>query len=113
AQSSQWPPGGRVIGTRIGNAAVGGYSDDGMRRFIVDFAGGDLDGLDARQPVKAHVAGTGAAIDAVTVERLPDTGMWRLAFRAQSDSGDPVDLRGHLSLYGESLTETWTYLWTP
>jgi glucan biosynthesis protein len=24
-----------------------------------------------------------------------------------------VDLRCYLTLYGEALTETWTYLWTP
>jgi glucan biosynthesis protein len=25
----------------------------------------------------------------------------------------PIELRCYLTLYGEALTETWTYLWNP
>lgn len=116
ATSSRWPPGGKVIATRIGSAAVGGYDEDssgGMRRVLVDFSGGDLDGLSPAQPVKAEVKANGGDVDAITVEQLPGTGVWRVAFRLAPKSDGPVDLRCYLSLYGEALTETWSYLWSP
>jgi glucans biosynthesis protein len=116
ATSPRWPPGGKVIATRVGSAAVGGYderSSGGMRRVLVDFAGGDLDGLNAAQPVKAEVKANGGDIDAVTVEQLPGTGTWRVAFRLAPKGDSPVDLRCYLTLYGEALTETWSYLWSP
>ncbi|MFO7278530.1 MAG: glucan biosynthesis protein G [Pseudomonadota bacterium] len=111
--SHQWPPGGRVISTRIGKAAMGDYVEQGWKRFVIDFAGGDLDGLDRTQPVEAHVSGEGVQIEAVSVERVPDTGAWRVAFRAKPNGRKAIDLRCYLTLYGESLTETWTYLWNP
>jgi glucans biosynthesis protein len=112
AQSSRWPPGGKVIATRIGTAAIGGYDEStGARRVLVDFAGGDLDVLDRSQPVTAEVKANGGTVDAVTVEQLPGTGIWRVAFRMTPKGDGRVDMRCHLSLYGEALTETWSYLW--
>ena len=51
------------------------------RRVLVDFAGGDLDGLNGAQPVRAEVKANGGDVDAVTVEQIPGTGTWRVAFR--------------------------------
>jgi glucans biosynthesis protein len=112
----QWPPGGRAIATRIGSAAAIGanaQAAQGMRRVIVDFAGGDLDVLNGTQPVKAQAKANGGDIDAVTVERLPENGVWRMAMRLKPNSDKPVELRCYLALYGEALTETWTYLLNP
>ncbi|HEV7715761.1 MAG TPA: glucan biosynthesis protein [Steroidobacteraceae bacterium] len=118
SNSTQWPPGGKVIATRVGNAGVGGYDDRGgssagQRRVLIDFAGGDLEGLNAAQPVKAEVKANGGDIDAVTVEQLPGTNTWRVAFRLTPKGDAPVDMRCYLSLYGEAMTETWSYLWSP
>ena len=45
----------------------------------------------------------------VRVERL-DSGAWRVTFRVLPAKGkQAVDLRCYLTLYGEALTETWTY----
>ncbi len=112
ANSNRWPPGGKVIATRIGTAAVGGYDEKSRaRRVLVDFAGGDLDVLGAAQPVRAELKANGGDIDAVTVERLPGTGTWRVAFRLTPKGDGPVDMRCYLTLYGEALTETWSYVW--
>jgi glucans biosynthesis protein len=110
-----WPPGGKVIATRVGNAGVGGYDDPSSRsrRVLIDFAGGDLEGLNGAQPVKAEVKANGGDVDSVTVEQLPGTGTWRVAFRLTPKGNSSVDLRCYLTLYGEALTETWTYLWSP
>jgi glucans biosynthesis protein len=115
ATSPRWPPGGKVLATRVGSAAVGGEGDrsaEGMRRVLVDFAGGDLDGLNASQPVKAEVKANGGDVDVVTVEQLPGTTTWRVAFRLAPKGDGPVDMRCYLTLYGEALTETWSYLWS-
>jgi glucans biosynthesis protein len=110
--STQWPPGGKVIATRFSRIVSGTTVVPGMRRVIVDFAGGDLDSLAGAQPVQAAASATGGEIDDVTVERLAANGVWRVSMRLKS--GDkPVDLRCYLTLYGEALTETWTYLWAP
>jgi glucans biosynthesis protein len=113
--SQLWPPGGRVIATRVANAGVGSYDDSSSRtrRVLIDFAGGDLEGLNAAQPVRAEVKANGGDVDAVTVEQLPGTGTWRVAFRLTPKGNGSVDLRCYLTLYGEALTETWSYLWSP
>jgi len=71
AQSPRWPPGGRVVATRSGKPAMGdnkGHFAPGARRMLVDFAGGDLDGLESAQPVKADVSAENGQIEAVTVQ---------------------------------------------
>lgn len=110
--SNVWPPGGKVIATRVGNAGVGTY-DDRARRVLIDFAGGDLEGLSGEQPVRAEVKANGGDVDAVTVEQLPGTDTWRVAFRLTPKGNGSVDMRCYLTLYGEALTETWSYVWNP
>jgi periplasmic glucans biosynthesis protein len=116
AQEPQWPPGGRAIATRSGNPAMGdnrGHFGPGARRMLIDFAGGQLDGiLDGAQPVKAELSAENARIDALTVERIVQNGVWRVAFVVTPKSRKPVDLKCYLTLYGEVLTETWVYQWS-
>jgi periplasmic glucans biosynthesis protein len=117
AENPRWPPGGRVISVRSGNPAMGdnkGHFGPGARRMLVDFASGQLDGLEGTQPVKAALSADNAQIDAVTVQRVPESGAWRLAFVVTPRPKKPqVSLRCYLTLYGEVLTETWVYQWTP
>lgn len=114
AESVRWPPGGKVVATRVGSADVGSAENRApasMRRVIIDFQGGDLDGMRSEQPVQAHIEASSGKIDSVTVERIPELGIWRAAFRYDPKDGQPADLRCYLTLYGEALTETWSYLW--
>jgi glucans biosynthesis protein len=114
-ESSRWPPGGRVVATRSGSPVMGdnrGHFAPGARRMLIDFAGGDLDGLRAEQPVKAQLSADNGVVQALTVERLPATGAWRVTFVVAPKARRPVDLRCFLTLYGEVLTETWVYQWT-
>jgi glucans biosynthesis protein len=116
SRSPQWPPGGRVIGTRSGGILAGGPNGQtvpNVRRMVVDFAGGDLDELYAAQPVQAQITANGGEVEDVTVQRLPQSATWRVSFKLKTTSERPADLRCYLTLYGEALTETWTYLWKP
>jgi periplasmic glucans biosynthesis protein len=115
SHSNQRPPGGRVVSTRTGAIPAGtnGQAVQGVRRMVIDFAGGDLDDLYAAQPVQAQITSNGGEVEDVTVQRLPQSAIWRVAFKLKPGSEKPVDLRCYLTLYGEALTETWTYLWKP
>jgi glucans biosynthesis protein len=108
-QSPAWPPGGRAVATRSAPAR----GRDNSRRILIDFAGADLDTLDANQPVKAALSAHNSDIDNVNVQRLAENGMWRVSFRLQPKNNQAADLRCYLTLYGEALTESWMYLWTP
>jgi glucans biosynthesis protein len=110
--TTQWPPGGKVIATHFSRVMNGTNVVPGMRRVIVDFAGGDLDSLAGAQPVQAQASASGGEIDDISVERLAANGVWRVSMRMKTND-KPVDLRCYLTLYGEALTETWTYLWSP
>jgi glucans biosynthesis protein len=115
SHSSARPPGGRVIATHSGGILAGpnGQALPNVRRMVVDFAGGDLDDLYAAQPVQAQVSANGGEVDEITVQRLPQSATWRVSFKLKTTSEKPADLRCYLTLYGEALTETWTYLWKP
>lgn len=115
SHSNSWPPGGRAIATRSGAilANGNGQSSTAARRMVVDFAGGDLDDLYAAQPVQAQITANGGDVEDVTVQRLPQSATWRVSFKLKPTSDRAVDLRCYLTLEGEALTETWTYLWKP
>jgi glucans biosynthesis protein len=110
-QSPLWPPGGRSIATRT--AKYSNKAGDNSLRFLVDFSGGDLKTLEGSQPVSAQISAHNGDVSDVQVQRLVENGAWRVVFRVNPKSGQSVDLRCYLTLYGEALTETWTYLWTP
>jgi glucans biosynthesis protein len=111
--SPLWPPGGKVLATRITSATPDeqrSLSHSDARRVSIDFGGGDLAGLDPMQPLQALMTASGGTAENVTVEKLTDSGLWRVSFLVVPEHPhDTVDLHCFLQLYGESLSETWTY----
>jgi len=63
--------------------------------------------------VRAEASADNGQIEALTVQRVPQTGAWRAAFVVTPKAKKPVDLKVYLTLYGEVLTETWVSQWTP
>jgi glucans biosynthesis protein len=112
SSSPLWSPGGRAIATRTAIARGHGGGET-ARRILIDFAGGDLDALVGTQPVKPEISAHNGDIDNVVIQRLVENGVWRVSFRLLPKNSQAMDLRCYLTLYGEALTETWTYLWTP
>jgi periplasmic glucans biosynthesis protein len=116
SQAPQWPPGGRVVATHTAAPVVGedkARYGPGARRVMVQFAGGDLDGLEVGQPVRAEVSADNGKIESLTVQRIPGLNVWQVAFVVTPRVAKrPVDMKSFLSLYGEVLTETWVYQWT-
>jgi glucans biosynthesis protein len=102
--------------TRNGWGAIPGAKDKpkrDLRQFIVDFRGGELRGLDGSQPLEADITASTGRVQNVTVERLPGEEDWRVAFKLSPDGEKPVDMRMFLSLRGQRVSETWSYVWRP
>lgn len=104
----------RAVATRVG---VDPTYDD-TRRFTIDFDGPTLQGLDRHSQVFAEITSSDNGF--VTENRCfknEFTGGWRVAFKLDTDDHnlDPVELRCFLKLMpeGQTLTETWSYLWHP
>ncbi len=105
----------RVVRTRNGWGAVPGASDPPpktKRQFIVDFEGGRLGRLGEELPVEPVLETTSGEIENLTASRLPDSDQWRVSFKLSPEGDKPADMRLHLELRDERLTETWNYVWT-
>jgi glucans biosynthesis protein len=102
------PSGGRVVATRRDRGTA-----DGAYRFVIDFAGKELDALPANSILRGVVSG--AAQDDVAdildqqVVKNPATGGWRLTFQVRPKK-TPAELRAFLDKDGNALTETWSYV---
>jgi periplasmic glucans biosynthesis protein len=100
----------KVVATRVG---VGGRPGrppaPGVRKFVVDFAGGRLPGLGTQSGVQAAVNVRPGQAMAVAAYPVVGTDRWRLMFDVAVAAGNVVDLRAFLRLGAESLTETWIY----
>jgi periplasmic glucans biosynthesis protein len=99
-------PLGRVVATRTGSVP---YAPK-QRRFVVEFASGELSTLAGEQPVAANVALTSGKLVRTYVEPLPmqekSKGAWRMVIDVEPDAAKPADLRAALQLRGVTLTET-------
>lgn len=79
----------------------------GVTKYVVDFEGGRLAGLDRRSGVVPVVsASLGQPMDAVAYP-VVGTHRWRLMFDIASPAGRELDLRAYLRLGEDALTETW------
>lgn len=111
----------QVDRTRVGRDALPGQADagpEGARRFVVDFQGGPLVGLDPEAPVRAVVETLAGTISDVRTRALPEPGGWRVTFALEPDGARPADMRLRIELDAADgtatpLSETWTYVWYP
>lgn len=105
----------QVERTRSGWDALPGEADPpprSRRRFVVDFGTGGAEAAVPAEVPRAVVETTSGAVSDVVVQRLPGGG-WRAAFDLLPDGGRRADLRLWLSVDGEAVSETWSYLWDP
>lgn len=108
----QRPPAGRVVSTRRDR----GNTED-AHRFVLDFAGKQLNALSADAPIRAVVSvasapDTGEILDQHLLKN-PVTGGWRLTFQTRVKKAEPLELRAFLAMEKTTLTETWSYAVLP
>lgn len=85
-------------------------STPGARRFILEFSRG---GTEGSGPVEAVVTTSTGQVLRPTAQHNDVTGGWRVTFELLPGPGAPAELRCFLRRGSETLTETWSYLWTP
>ena len=100
----------RVVATRVGRGGRPGQpSTPGVRKFVVDFAGGRLGELGRSSGVRAVVgASRGVAVDTAAYP-VVGTSRWRLMFDIAHEPGTVLDLRAFLRLDAQALSETWNF----
>jgi len=118
--AAPWPPGGRVVATRIG---AGNF--ERSKKFVVDFAGPTLEALPADKPLTAVVSledRRGLLEQQLYKNRV--TGGWRLVLQILLDKqgsldallpnrNEIVELRAFLKDDRNAFTETWSYAYEP
>jgi glucans biosynthesis protein len=105
------PPGGRCIATR---RDAGTHLD--AQRLVLDFAEGKLSQLPPDAPVRGVVSlvppSEGELLEVQSFPN-PETRGWRLVFQVRPRGDDALELRAHLALGDEALTETWSSVLAP
>ncbi|MDR6873608.1 glucans biosynthesis protein [Bosea sp. BE125] len=113
--SADLHPGGRIINTYQAKPKALGSGEpvtEGARRFIVDFAGGDLE-YHLRQPDKVEIVPSIAygRIDRAFIVPNPKTQGFRAFIDIVVEPGQIAEMRAFLKSGEKTLTETWSYPW--
>lgn len=112
---SRLSPNARAINTYQTQARALGSRDavvPGSRRFIIDFAGGDLAYfLSDPAAVEVVPTATHARITRSFIAPNPHTRGFRVGIDVQAEPGKVTDLRAFLRSGARTLTETWTIPW--
>ncbi len=99
---------GRAVSMGIG---PGKHHDPSQRRFVVDFAGGEIARLPDTTVVTADVFSSTGALGIPVVERNPYTGGYRVFFEFTPGDDPLAELRCNLRSGENFISETWTYQW--
>ncbi|MEZ5934268.1 MAG: glucan biosynthesis protein D [Alphaproteobacteria bacterium] len=103
-----------VIATRLGNGGIPGQPrPEGVKKFVIDFEGGPLKGVDKWDEVKPIISATRGEISNDYALQVVGTKNWRAFFDLKVEGNDPVNLRLYLQLGDKTLTETWLYQYHP
>ncbi|TCT35276.1 glucan biosynthesis protein [Martelella mediterranea] len=102
----------RVVEVRSGEGGVsGGNSADGVRKLIVDFAGGALDDAVASAKISERLHVTNGEVVHSTVSAIRNENIWRLAIDIKPDGDKPVEIVGALTNGDRDISEVWLYQW--
>lgn len=102
----------RVRSVRTGAGGVSGVkNDDGLRKFVVDFAGDALRNISNESDVVAKVSVSNGDIIHSTVSRIDIDDVWRVVIDMKPDGNKSVELNAYLTKGEDRLSETWLYQW--
>ena len=110
AEEPHPPTVARILHTRTGRGGVPGQPrPEGVRKFVIDFAGGPLEDLDRDAEVELVIAASRGRIDNPYALQIVGSQRWRAVFDLTASGAEPVELRGFLRLGERTLSETWLY----
>ncbi len=114
--SPRLSPNGKVVNTFKAPARALGSAEPmtpNARRFLVDFAGGDLaDYVSDPAPGEGVATATNGQVLRTSISANAHIDGLRVMLDASAKSGQTTDLRLFLRAAGRTLTETWTFPWT-
>ncbi|HEX7229004.1 MAG TPA: glucan biosynthesis protein D [Candidatus Binatia bacterium] len=106
----------QVVATRTGIGGVVGQKRKYFAwRFVVDFAGGELEAVPVKAKVEPMITASRGEVEIASARPQKEIKGYRAMFdlKPTDSSIEPIDLRLYLRLGGQPLTETWLYQWTP
>lgn len=107
-----------VKATRGGIGGFSGVSDPdtNIRKFVIDFEGGNIATLpydpDKEMPIKPVVTASAGEVQNVVLFKVPNTKIWRLVFDLDSKSELLMELTAHIAGYESKQSEVWHFQWT-
>ncbi|MFZ0559280.1 MAG: glucan biosynthesis protein D [Methylovirgula sp.] len=106
----------RCIATRLGNGGQPGKPrPKGVRKFMVEFLGGPLQGLPYGVKPEPVLWASRGTFSYVYTEAVPDdvAGHWRAQFDLTVPGSEPVEMRLFLRSGTKVLSETWSFQYHP
>jgi glucans biosynthesis protein len=105
-------PRAHVRRTAAGAGGVSGVAaEPDTRKFVIDFAGGQLAGLPPDADIAPVVTVTGGELTGVTLDKVSPHDIWRVVIDLRAAPGAVVEIGLHVAGYGQKLTEDWLYQW--
>ena len=101
-----------VVNSFVGRtaSAPGRHQPADAYRFLIDFSGGALAKVKAREaPVAGNVSVVGGKVLEQYVEYLSAPERWRLVFVVRPEPESGMEMRAFLHLGDDTLSETWSY----
>jgi periplasmic glucans biosynthesis protein len=106
----------RIVATRMGRGGEPGRPrPSGVRKFVVEMAGGALARLPYGTRPEAVLWSSRGTFSYVFTEAVPNDipGHWRAQFDLTVEGTEPVEMRLFLRQGDQALSETWSYQWHP
>jgi glucans biosynthesis protein len=101
-----------VHDTRGGLGGVSGVANaHTLRKFVVDFKGGELEKLDGQAQLDIVANVTGGQLMVSTLSKIDANNVWRLVLDVETNGPGPLELKAYILGLGKKLTETWVYQW--
>ncbi len=101
-----------VAQTRVGLGGVSGVANAAtLRKFVIDFAGGELLQMHPDTPFDVEATVSAGSIVSTAFSRIPANGMWRLVLDVDTTGQTLIELKASVGTEDRPLTETWIYQW--
>ncbi|WP_415919485.1 glucan biosynthesis protein [Tateyamaria sp. SN6-1] len=112
------PPDGNLAWVQGTLAGVGGASgvpveNASLRKFVIDFQGGQLGALPEDAPVQPVVTASAGMIEGMVLHKVADATVptWRLFIDIDGGDTELIELTAHVADDSQKLSETWLFQW--
>ncbi|GFE49712.1 glucans biosynthesis protein G [Roseobacter cerasinus] len=98
--------------TGVGGASGVPVENRNLRKFVIDFEGGVLGGLDPEAAVFPVVTASAGEISNAVLHKIDDADhRWRLFFDVDGQEADLIELMAHVADEDRKLSEVWLFQW--